>query len=244
MSPVSPVSPGGPGDAAAIVAAIADPSRHALYTAVSRSAVPLGRDELAELVGLPRATAAFHLDRLVDVGALTAEFSRRSGRTGPGAGRPAKLYSVADDEVTVSLPARRYEFVGDLLAEAAEESDRTGIGMRDALVATAEARGHELGTPETPLAETLEGFGYQPVPCDGGYRLTNCPFHRLATRHTDLICSANTAFVRGLADESAERREVWMEPVAGECCVRVGAEHPEGAAHPGSSAAEHPERDG
>ena len=68
-------------------------------------------------------------------------------------------------------------------------------------------------------------MGYAPANCaDGGYRLTNCPFHRLATRHTTLICSANTAFVRGLVDESPEQRDVWLEPTAGECCVRIGTE--------------------
>ena len=94
-------------DPTAILAALADPSRRGLYEAVRRSAQPLGRDELAEQAGLPRATAAFHLDRLVEVGALIVEFRRRSGRTGPGAGRPAKLYALAADELTASLPTRQ-----------------------------------------------------------------------------------------------------------------------------------------
>jgi predicted ArsR family transcriptional regulator len=208
-----------------VLAALADPSRRALYDAVRHSDRALGRDELAEKTGLPRATAAFHLDRLVDVGALTIEFERRSGRTGPGAGRPAKLYSPTADELTASVPARHYELAGDLLAVAVEYSDSTGVPARDALVETAEARGHELGSDQVPLVDTLAGIGYAPVACDGGYRLTNCPFHRLAARHTDLICTANTAFVRGLTDESAEPREVWLEPTEGECCVRIGGAH-------------------
>jgi predicted ArsR family transcriptional regulator len=205
-----------------VIAALADPSRRALYDVLRRSSHSLGRDELAEQTGLARATAAFHLDRLVEVGALTVEFARLSGKTGPGAGRPAKLYSLAADELTASVPARQYELAGDLLAAAAEYSDRRGVPVRDALVETAEQRGHELGTAEAPLVDTLVGIGYAPVACDGGYRLTNCPFHRLAARHTDLICTANTAFVRGLTDESDEPRDVWLEPTDGECCVRIG----------------------
>ncbi len=212
-----------PDTATLALAALADPSRRALYDALRRSDRALGRDELAELTGLPRATAAFHLDRLVDVGALQVEFSRRSGRTGPGAGRPAKLYSAANDELTASLPARQYELAGDLLATAAEYSDQEGVPVRDALITTAELRGHALGTPDVPLVDTLAGIGYMPVECaDGGYELTNCPFHHLAARHTDLICTANTAFVRGLTAESNEPRDVWLEPKAGECCVRIG----------------------
>ncbi|HVL62000.1 MAG TPA: helix-turn-helix domain-containing protein [Microbacterium sp.] len=222
-------------DPTAILAALADPSRRGLYEAVRRSVQPLGRDELAEQVGLPRATAAFHLDRLVEVGALTSQFHRRSGRTGPGAGRPAKLYSVAADELTVSLPTRQYELAGDMLATAADRSEQTGAPMRESLIAVAEARGHDLGSPELPLVDTLTSVGYAPAACaDGGYRLTNCPFHRLATRHTTLICSANTAFVRGLVDESPEQRDVWLEPTAGECCVRIGTERSSQAVPPDS----------
>jgi len=215
---------GGP-DPSVILAALADPSRRGLFEAVRRSGQPIGRDELAEQTGLPRATAAFHLERLVEVGALAVEFRRRSGRTGPGAGRPAKLYRLAAEELTASLPTRRYELAGDLLATAAERSDQTGAPMRSTLIETAEARGHDLGSRELPLVATLTSVGYEPADCaDGGYRLTNCPFHQLATRHTALICSANTAFVRGLVDESAEQRDVWLEPTPGECCVRIGAE--------------------
>jgi predicted ArsR family transcriptional regulator len=207
------------------LAALADPTRRALYDVLRRKGHALGRDDVAELTGLARATAAFHLDRLVDVGVLEVRFERRSGRTGPGAGRPAKLYALAHDELTASVPSRQYELAGDLLAAAVEYSDREGVPVRDALVTTAEDRGHALGSGGVPLVETLAGIGYAPVACDdGGFRLTNCPFHHLAARHTDLICTANTAFVRGLTDESSESRDVWLEPTAGECCVRIGEE--------------------
>ncbi|MFF1877833.1 helix-turn-helix transcriptional regulator [Leifsonia sp. NPDC058230] len=212
-----------PADPATVVAALADPSRRALYIQLRNSDRPLGRDELAERTGIPRATVAFHLDRLEAVGALTTEFARRSGRSGPGAGRPAKFYSLADDEVTASIPPRRYDLVGDILATAAEESDRTGSPVRECLVAVAQNRGHEIGDANAPLVDTLAGIGYEPTAeQDGGFRLTNCPFHRLASRHTDLICSANTAFVRGLTDRSTEERQVWLEPSDGHCCVRIG----------------------
>ena len=127
----------------------------------------------------------------------------------------------------------RYELAGDMLATAADRSEQTGAPMRETLIAVAEARGHDLGSPELPLVDTLTSVGYAPAACaDGGYRLTNCPFHRLATRHTTLICSANTAFVRGLVDESAEQRDVWLERTAGECCVRIGTRDRRRASRP------------
>jgi predicted ArsR family transcriptional regulator len=70
---------------------------------------------LSPTVGLPRATAAFHLDRLVEEDLLDVSYQRR---TGPGAGRPAKLYRRSPHQVAVSLPQRRYDLAGQLLSSA------------------------------------------------------------------------------------------------------------------------------
>jgi predicted ArsR family transcriptional regulator len=77
----------------------------------------VSRDEAAAGVGVPRHRAKFHLDKLVGDGLLEAEYRRRSGRRGPGAGRPAKLYR-ASGELAVMLPGRRYELAGQLMARA------------------------------------------------------------------------------------------------------------------------------
>src|SRR6476619_5878053 len=110
----------------AAVAALAEPTRRRLYEHVVRQAQAVSRDEAAAATDVPRATAAFHLDRLVDDGLLEVQFERRSGRTGPGAGRPAKLYRRAECTVSVSLPERRYDLAGELLAAAVVEADRSG----------------------------------------------------------------------------------------------------------------------
>jgi len=212
-----------PGDRAAIVAALAEPNRLALFRLIRRSEVPLGRDDLATMTGLPRATVAFHLERLVAVGALEVEFARRSGRTGPGAGRPAKWYVAATEEVSASIPPRSYDLAGDLLASAAETSDQTGAPIRACLAAVAEARGRELGGAGRSLTDALTDVGYEPeLEHDGAVRLSNCPFHRLASRHTELICSANVSLVRGLVEETGELRDVRLEPSPPGCCVRIG----------------------
>src|SRR5215203_943623 len=110
----------------AAVAALAEPTRRRLYDHVVRQPRPVGRDEAAEALDLPRATAAFHLDRLVADGLLDVHYERRTGRTGPGAGRPTKLYRRAECAVSVSLPERRYYVVGELLAEAVTEAQASG----------------------------------------------------------------------------------------------------------------------
>ena len=91
------------------LAVLKDPLDRRCFDLVAADGGAVGRDEIAEALGLPRASAAFRLDRLVEVGLLEVEFRRRSGRTGPGAGRPAKLYRVALQEVGASVPERHYE---------------------------------------------------------------------------------------------------------------------------------------
>ncbi len=108
----------------AAVAALGEPVRRKLYRAVVEAGSPISRDDAAAAVGIPRSTAAVHLGRLVEAGALTAEYRRLSGRTGPGAGRPTKLYSAASGDLLASVPERHYELAGDLLASAAERADR------------------------------------------------------------------------------------------------------------------------
>jgi predicted ArsR family transcriptional regulator len=104
------------------LAALAEPARRALYRFVASQSEPVSRDRASEGVGLPRHTAKFHLDRLVEEGLLVTEFRRLTGRTGPGAGRPTKLYRRAPQSVSVSVPERRYDLAGDLMARAIEES--------------------------------------------------------------------------------------------------------------------------
>src|SRR5918997_1267884 len=133
------------GDGVAAVAALAEPTRRRVYEHVSRQPAPVDRDEVAAAVGLPRTTAAFHLDRLARSGLLDVHFERRSGRSGPGAGRPAKLYRRADRPVAVSLPGRRYDLAGELLAGALAEADASGERPAAVLERRAAALGKHLG---------------------------------------------------------------------------------------------------
>src|SRR5258705_9793168 len=104
------------------LAALVDPVRRRAYDTVVAATGPVGRDEVAEALGVGRTLAAFHLDKLVDAGLLDVSFARRSGRSGPGAGRTAKLYRRTSTEHTVSLPARAYRSAAELLAEAVERA--------------------------------------------------------------------------------------------------------------------------
>ena len=211
------------------IGALHEPMRRAVYEYAARSAEPVGRNEVAEALGIGRTLAAFHLDRLAAAGLLEVSYARLSGRTGPGAGRPAKLYRRSAAEHSVSLPPRRYLDAAGLLAEAVESA-----GADEHLFAAARRRGRAMGreaaTPgATPaavtavgLVEVLAGQGYEPAPGDGRIVLGNCPFHAVARDYPPLVCGMNLALVEGLVEELPASGAVpRMEPGAGRCCVVI-----------------------
>jgi predicted ArsR family transcriptional regulator len=205
------------------LATLQDPVRRRLFEYVRDRAEPVGREEAAEAVGIGRSLAAYHLDKLADRGLLRTEFQRPPGRTGPGAGRPAKLYATVEKEVAVTVPARDYEFAARLMADAAE-ADSTG-GAETALHRVAREQGRESGRPlaDNDLEAALRERGYEPYRDeDGAIRLRNCPFHRLAQEHRDLVCGMNHAFLQGLL-EGLQRDDLEgrHDPQPGRCCVVI-----------------------
>ncbi|TDP97796.1 helix-turn-helix transcriptional regulator [Labedaea rhizosphaerae] len=211
------------------IGALAEPVRRALYTYVVSQPDAVGREEAASGVHVPVHTAKFHLDRLVDDGLLEVEYRRLSGKTGPGAGRPAKLYRRSDRQFTVSLPERRYDLVGDLLASAVQRAAE-GTPLPEALHETAHAEGHKLGRTAEPseappldrLADTLKDQGFEPRTDGDTLVLANCPFDSLAQKHTELVCGLNLSYVQGVADGlGCPRVRAFLEPEPGHCCVKA-----------------------
>jgi predicted ArsR family transcriptional regulator len=218
------------------LAGLGDPLRRALYRHVAERGLPVSRDDAALAVGISRPLAAYHLDKLIDDGLLEARYQRRGGRRGPGAGRPAKHYVRADRQLELSLPARDYAALAELLAGAVE-ADRSGAA-RTALNRAAASLGAELGTeaaghtttdgdPDQALAalrRALAARGYEPhEEPDGSIRLRNCPFDRIAAHHRQLVCGANHAMLQALTDQldgDPPVRAV-LDPQPGRCCVAL-----------------------
>jgi predicted ArsR family transcriptional regulator len=200
------------------IGALTDPTRRRLYGFVARSIEPVGRDEAADALGIPRQTAAYHLDRLAEEGLVEVEFLRRSGRSGPGAGRPAKLYKRTQRDHEVSLPPRRYGLAARILLEAVS----SGSIKRKDLAAVAHRIGAELG--EVGLDQALRDTGYDPVVEEGEIRFRNCPFHALKTQDQRTVCNLNLGLVEGMLEGSEDRRKAYLEPSEAYCCVRVRPE--------------------
>ena len=203
-------------DDVAAIAALSEPTRRRLYVHVSGAPQPVSRDEVAAALRIPRATVAFHLDKLVAEGLLAVTFGRRTERAGPGAGRPAKLYRRSDRELTVTLPERRYELAGHLLAGALESGEEPAAHAR--------VVGERLATGAGDLRVLLERHGC--VPCADGSDLVlrNCPFHTLAQAHPELMCGMMLGLVEGMLSGLGEQGYAARpDPGQGGCCVRLAA---------------------
>ncbi|MFD7414118.1 helix-turn-helix transcriptional regulator [Kitasatospora purpeofusca] len=222
------------------IAVLQDPVRRRLYEYVVAQGREVGRNEAAEGAGVARTLAAHHLDRLTEAGLLESGSRRLTGRSGPGAGRPAKVYTRARAEHAVSLPARDYRTAAELLAGAAESA-----GLDLALQEAARHRGEALRGAGAPCGdldramELLATRGYEPYPVrgerageddgdggDGGaataVRMRNCPFHAVAEKFPPLVCGMNLALLEGLLGTDGPVR-ARMDARPGECCVVIEA---------------------
>jgi len=202
-------------------AALRDPVRSNLLHFVGAAAQPVTREAAAVALDLPRSTVIFHLDRLVEAGLLVVTYERVNGRTGPGSGRPAKMYTRTPGELSVSFPERHYDMIGDLLATALESADGATSAL-DALRAAATVAGRTAGHRAGTMTELLDQAGYEPSPTDHGTDLANCPFHSLALRHTEVVCTANHAFLCAAAEAvGSDPAKVILDPTGKGCCVRI-----------------------
>lgn len=196
---------------------LVDPVRRALFDCVRRRDRAISREEAADLVGVSRPLAAFHLDKLVEAGLLAARYEAPGDRP-RGRGRTPKVYEAAVD-VDVTLPPRRYELLASLLADAvaARPSDAPSAALE-----RARSRGAEYGRSLGSLDTALTRLGFEPTPAhDGTVLLDNCPFHAIAVAHPELVCGLNLAFIGGLLEGLGLPQRPVLAPRAGHCCVEI-----------------------
>jgi predicted ArsR family transcriptional regulator len=234
-SDVESTGTGSPMDAADLmaVALLADPTRQRLYLYLRERQEPVGREEAARNTGVKPRLAAFHLDRMADAGLLEVEYRRLSGRVGPGAGRPAKLYSVSPRSFSVVIPQTRYALAASMMATALSDGGRGADGaksLQDVATAVGESLGGEIrqqartkGARQEAVQHKLKQLGYEPQVQDSGeWTMRNCIFSELSASHRELVCPMNAAFVTGLLDGAHVRSlHVEKRKTPPGCCVRL-----------------------
>jgi predicted ArsR family transcriptional regulator len=212
-----------------VIAVLGDPVRRSLYDFVTAQDHAVSRGEAAAATGIQRPLAAFHLDRLAEAGLVEVTFRRTTGRSGPGAGRPAKLYRRTPAEHQVSVPPRDYRAAAELLAGVVDmlggeqelqraARSRGAAAGRSALHSAADVGHHDR------LTGVLAEQGYRPYADGPDIRLRNCPFHALASRYPPLICGMNLALLEGLLDGAGlTGAAARLDPRPDECCVVIGS---------------------
>ncbi|MFS8477442.1 MAG: helix-turn-helix domain-containing protein [Micromonosporaceae bacterium] len=227
------------------LAALVDPVRRGLYDYVRRQGRAVTREEAAQARNISRNLAAFHLDKLVDAGLLCARYETPPGQP-RGRGRTPKVYEPVGEGVAITVPERRYDLAGEILADAVASGACTAAGIADAVRREAFNHGRRLGQqwsvrprpddaadhlggePDIEFATAraaLADLGFEPCPAPPD-RLTlrNCPFHALVTRQPELICGLNESFVAGLlAGLDTRTLSARLAPRPGWCCVEVHA---------------------
>lgn len=208
------------------VSLLSEPIRRRLYEFAVAAGEAVDRDQAARALGIGRPLAAFHLDRLVEGGLLEVEYRRRSGRSGPGAGRPAKFYRRrSDSQLDISLPARRYALAAEILAEGLDRAaePRTVASVQEAARTAGRRLAEDAGSDGTDrdrLLQVLTANGFEPFEEAGVIRLRNCPFDALVSEHRDLTCGLNLAFLESVAATlTGARLAARRQSRPGLCCV-------------------------
>jgi predicted ArsR family transcriptional regulator len=220
--------------AVAAIAALDDDVRRALYEHVRAAPGPVTREEAANAVGISRKLAAFHLDKLVELGVLTSGFGPAAGRR---VGRAPRRYEPAAEDIAVRLPERSPELLATILVEAVTTQ---GVDERaeDAALRVARERGARQGQAHRPevrggrvgaeralatSADLLARHGFDPVREVGSVRLRSCPFHPVAEMAPALVCGLNRAYLEGVVEglDAGDRVVAELAPRPGECCVEL-----------------------
>jgi predicted ArsR family transcriptional regulator len=143
------------------------------------------------------------------------------------------VYEPTANELAVSMPARDYGAVAQILADAIVDDPRRAdtAALRHARD-HGRRRGTQLRSDGVTLIDGLRDAGYEPR---GGAEATeivlaNCPFHALAARQTALVCGINLELLTGLLEGmQATACTAKLAPKPGQCCVTVDCPSGSGA---------------
>ena len=200
-----------------LASALGDTTRRGIYVTVRESAESMIASEIADLFAIHANVARHHLDHLVADGYLQVSHKRPSGRSGSGAGRPAKHYEPTAKDVSVQFPARRYDLLAELLlrivqriapddaGSVAEEVGREYGRELAAELGFGAEEGYEAAARAVARAMTGVGFDIEARP--GEHRLVtrHCPFGVAADNHPDIVCRLDQGLVSGLLETTRQQ---------------------------------------
>jgi len=186
----------------AILKALGDNTRYAIYLELARSARPRSTGEIAEALDLHPNTVRPHLERMRDVGILEQQVDNTGA-----VGRPQHRYSLVPDAPSLGLEPPVFPMLARMLVRMGALA---GVATAEAVDAgreqgVADASGFDPSTPcEEALMAQLDLLGFDPEieGADGKVTVafTHCPFRELAQANPDLVCGLHRGMVEGLVD--------------------------------------------
>jgi len=177
--------------------AVGDPDARAAFLFARASDRAVTADDLAASAGIHRNVARADLERLAAAGLLEIGYERRTGRTGPGSGRPAKTYAVVPELNAIQFPERHYEELLGLIIDALPARGRKRR-LRETGAAFAGELADEVGLEAAPslrdgveaVCAAMRQLGYQVSIEDVGEERAviatpTCPLRPLVRRRSD-----------------------------------------------------------
>ena len=192
-----------PGSRLAVLKALGDNTRYAIYLELARSPSPRSTAEIAEVLGLHPNTVRPHLERMRDVGLLDVEVDGRGT-----VGRPQHRYGLASDAPSLGLEPPAFPLLARLLARVAAQAN---VVPDDAATAALDQGRVMAGRHARPgcveaLTAALDELGFDPAVADDGQivtiAFTHCPYRELAEAHPDLVCNLHRGLIEGFVEEN------------------------------------------
>jgi predicted ArsR family transcriptional regulator len=210
----------------AVLKALGDNTRYAIYLELARSPRPLATAEIAETLDLHANTVRPHLERMREVGLLEVE----TEATG-AVGRPQHRYSLATDAPSLGLEPPTFPVLARMLLRLAGNArldaiDAIEAGREQGLADGVAALGaiNALGPDEAlgeleeldgsgclvALVARLDALGFDPAVLRSEHEatvaFTHCPFRELAETDPDVVCGLHRGMVEGFVDVAGGAR--------------------------------------
>jgi predicted ArsR family transcriptional regulator len=192
-------------DRLAVLKALGDETRYAMYEELARSTAAMSAQDLADRLGLHPNTVRLHLDRLREAGLVDVEPVHRGT-----VGRPQHLYFLAAGAPGLGFDPPAHALLAGLLAALAEH---VGAEPADA-VRIGRGWGNDAGlrTRTRSCLQALEAelsqLGFEPAteapstadPGANRIEFLHCPFRELAEAYPELVCNLHRGLCEGVVD--------------------------------------------
>jgi predicted ArsR family transcriptional regulator len=191
-------------DRLAVLKALGDNTRYAIYLELARKPSPLSTAEIADSLGLHPNTVRPHLERMREVGLLEVAADTRGS-----VGRPQHLYRLAADAPSLGLEPPTFPMLARMLLRVAQVSrvdvaDVVDVGREQGAADAARAARRQRSCVAA-LSARLAELGFDPATVEDDevatIAFTHCPFRELAEAAPELVCNLHRGLVEGFVDE-------------------------------------------